>query len=100
MKIRDLLSKDQVTLSFEVFPPKKDMDAQPIRQAVGEIASLHPDFMSVTYGASGGTSKNTVEIASHIQSAYGVTALAHLTCVSSTQDEVEAMLKPSAGESY
>ncbi len=92
MKIRDLLSKEQVTLSFEVFPPKRDMDAQPIRQAVGEIASLHPDFMSVTYGASGGTSKNTVEIASHIQSAYGVTALAHLTCVSSTQDEIEAML--------
>ena len=92
MKIRDLLTPSRPTLSFEVFPPKKETDAAPIRSAVGEIAALHPDFMSVTYGASGGTSQNTVAIASHIQNDCGVTALAHLTCVSSTKEMVDTML--------
>lgn len=93
MKIRDLLASGRVTLSFEVFPPKKEADNAPIRAAVEEIAALKPDFMSVTYGASGGTSANTVSIASHIQNDCGVTALAHLTCVSSTREKVDAVLK-------
>lgn len=97
MKIRDLLTPSRPTLSFEVFPPKKETDAAPIRSAVGEIAALHPDFMSVTYGASGGTSQNTVAIASHIQNDCGVTALAHLTCVSSTKEMVDTMLGRAAG---
>ena len=58
MKIRELLDGGRVTLSFEVFPPKADADFEPIREAVGAISALRPDFMSVTYGASGGTSKN------------------------------------------
>lgn len=57
MKIRELLGRRAVTLSFEVFPPKADADFEPIREAVGAISALRPDFMSVTYGASGGTSK-------------------------------------------
>ncbi len=60
MRIADLLAGDRPTLSFEVFPPKNNADPaaeiRPIRQAVGKIAALSPDFMSVTYGASGGTS--------------------------------------------
>lgn len=92
MKIRDLLAGNRPTLSFEVFPPKKEADSAPILAAVEEIAALRPAFMSVTYGASGGTSENTVKIASHIQKQGGVTALAHLTCVSSTKDKVEAVL--------
>ena len=71
MKIRELLDGGRVTLSFEVFPPKADADFEPIREAVGAISALRPDFMSVTYGASGGTSKNTVRIASYLQNGCG-----------------------------
>ena len=92
MKIRELLDGGRVTLSFEVFPPKADADFEPIREAVGAISALRPDFMSVTYGASGGTSKNTVRIASYLQNGCGTTALAHLSCVSSTRQEVAGML--------
>ena len=55
-------------------------------------AAVHPDFISVTYGAGGSTSKRTVEIASKIQDTYGIPAMAHLTCVSSTKEEVVTML--------
>ena len=92
MKIRELLDGGRVTLSFEVFPPKADADFEPIREAVEAISALRPDFMSVTYGASGGTSKNTVRIASYLQNGCGTTALAHLSCVSSTRQEVAGML--------
>lgn len=92
MKIRDLLKTSKPTLSFEVFPPKKEMDFEPIRRAVRQISAVRPDFMSVTYGASGGTSRNTVQIAGYLQNQCGTTALAHLTCVSSTPDEVDGML--------
>ena len=92
MNIRELLNGGRVTLSFEVFPPKADGDFEPIREAVGTISALHPDFMSVTYGASGGTSKNTVRIASFLQNQCDTTALAHLSCVSSTRQEVAGML--------
>lgn len=95
MRIANLLSGGRPTLSFEVFPPKNNADSaaevRPIRQAVGKIAALSPDFMSVTYGASGGTSRHTAEIAKDIQGV-GVTALAHLTCVSSTREEIGGML--------
>lgn len=92
MNIRELLASGRVTLSFEVFPPKKEADAPPIQEAVEAIASLKPDFMSGTYGASGGTSAHTVSMASYIQNTCGVTALAHLTCVSSTREQVSERL--------
>ena len=91
MKIIDALNGKKNTLSFEVFPPKAGGDVEPIRQAVGEIAKLNPDFMSVTYGAGGGNSKNTLEIAKEVQSA-GVTALAHLTCVGATKEAIKERL--------
>ena len=88
MKIKDRLTDGKVHISFEVFPPKTDAKFESVQNAVDEIAKLTPSFISVTYGAGGGTSKNTVKIASHIQNELGVDSIAHLTCVSSTKEEV------------
>lgn len=89
MKISDILAKGKPTLSFEVFPPKTRDLYESVEQAVEEIAELSPDFMSVTYGAGGGTSDFTASIAAEIQKKHNVTTLAHLTCVSSTKEKVE-----------
>ena len=93
MKISDLFKQEKVTLSFEVFPPKTSSTYESVAQATQEIAALRPDFMSVTYGAGGGTSEHTVHIASDLQKKYGVTVLTHLTCVSSTREHVATMLE-------
>jgi methylenetetrahydrofolate reductase (NADPH) len=92
MTIKDILSQKEVTLSFEVFPPKTDDGYEAVEAAACKIAALRPDFMSVTYGAGGGTSKNTANIAADLQDKYGVSVLAHLTCVSSTRDYVKSMI--------
>jgi methylenetetrahydrofolate reductase (NADPH) len=88
MKLTEILNKDGLSLSFEVFPPKTDSNFDSVKHATEEIAKLSPSFMSVTYGAGGGTSKYTLEIAKNIKEAYGVPTLAHLTCVSSTKETV------------
>lgn len=88
MKIKEHLLNEKVNISFEVFPPKTDAKYESVIAAVDEIATLKPSFISVTYGAGGGTSQNTVKIASHIQNELGVDSIAHLTCVSSTKEEV------------
>ena len=88
MKISEILKNDKLTISFEVFPPKTESAFDSIKAATKEIASLKPAFMSVTYGAGGGTSRYTVEIAKNIEQSYGVPTLAHLTCVSSTKETV------------
>lgn len=93
MKIRDILAQGKPTLSFEVFPPKTEDAYDSVEKAAAEIAKLKPSFMSVTYGAGGGTSEYTVKIASTLQEQYGVTPLAHLTCVSSTRDKVHHVLE-------
>jgi len=93
MKIKDILASKDVVFSYEVFPPKKDKPFEPIVAAVDELCSERPDFMSVTYGAGGGTGPNTVKIASHVQNDLGVTALAHLTCVSSTKEQVASVIE-------
>ena len=92
MKIKDLLQNKKVTFSCEIFPPKAGADMSRMDEIIRDIAALHPDFISVTYGAGGSTSKRTVEIASKIQDTYGIPAMAHLTCVSSTKEEVVTML--------
>ena len=92
MKIKDILAKGQPTLSFEVFPPKEESNFASVEKAALEIAKLNPSFMSVTYGAGGGTSQYTVQIASDIQSTCQVPALSHLTCVSSSQAHVGRVL--------
>ncbi len=89
MKIIDLLTKENFTLSFEVFPPKTESNFNTVKRATEEIARLSPSFMSVTYGAGGGTSKYTLEIAKNILKEHGVPTLAHLTCVSSTKETVK-----------
>ncbi|MCI8666245.1 MAG: methylenetetrahydrofolate reductase [NAD(P)H] [Dorea sp.] len=92
MKIRDILKSEEPHISFEVFPPKTDAGYESVLNATRKIASLKPSFISVTYGAGGGTSKNTVSIASQIEADFGVTSLAHLTCVSSTKEEVHRVI--------
>ena len=89
MKIIDIIKTGKPTLSFEVFPPKTDSSFESVKYATEEIAKLKPSFMSVTYGAGGGTSKYTLEIAENIKKNYGVPTLAHLTCVSSTKETVK-----------
>lgn len=93
MKISDILKQDKVTLSFEVFPPKTSSSYESVARATQEIAALHPDFMSVTYGAGGGISEHTVQIAADLHAQYGVNVLTHLTCVSSTRQHVSSMLE-------
>ena len=92
MKIRDILAKGTPTLSFEVFPPKTEDKFESVEKAAAQIAKLKPAFMSVTYGAGGGTSQYTVDIAAHIQERNQVTPLAHLTCVSSSREKVHQVL--------
>lgn len=93
MKISEILKNNKITLSMEVFPPKTNTAFETVNKAVKEIAALKPDFMSVTYGAGGGTSKHTVKIATDIKKQYGVTSMAHLTCVSSSEDTVRKQIE-------
>jgi methylenetetrahydrofolate reductase (NADPH) len=92
VKLSELFKENKLSLSFEVFPPKTDMAFDSVKHATEEIAKLRPSFMSVTYGAGGGTSKYTLEIAKNIKETYGVPTLAHLTCVSSTRETVKAKI--------
>ena len=87
MKISEILSQNPVTISMEVFPPKSDVKLESVRETVREISRLHPAFVSCTYGAGGGTSRYTVEIAQDIMNE-GVASMAHLTCISSTRSSV------------
>lgn len=87
MKVIDILKEDKLSLSFEVFPPKTSTNFESVRRATEEIAELHPAFMSVTYGAGGGTSSYTLDIARDMEQ-HGVPTLAHLTCVSSDRATV------------
>ncbi|MBP3495923.1 MAG: methylenetetrahydrofolate reductase [NAD(P)H] [Clostridia bacterium] len=93
MKISEIIKSKSPSLSLEVFPPKTSDTFESVIGATNKIATLKPSFMSVTYGAGGGTSKYTISIAKSIQENHGVTALAHLTCVNSTRDEVKARLR-------
>ena len=93
MKIIDLPTEEKLTLSFEVFPPKTESTFDSVKHATEEIAKLKPAFMSVTYGAGGGTSQYTLDIAKNIKEKHNVPTLAHLTCVSSTRETVHSMIE-------
>ena len=93
MKISELLQNGNITFSCEIFPPKPGADISRMWEVVQGIAELSPDFISVTYGAGGSTSKRTVEIASTIQEQHHIPALAHLTCVSSTREDIRNQLQ-------
>lgn len=92
MKIKELLDRDQITFSCEIFPPKKELAFSGIHQVVDQIQALEPAFISVTYGAGGSTSKKTVEVASYIQDTHHIPALAHLTCCDSTREDIRERL--------
>lgn len=96
MKISDIIKSDKYSLSFEVFPPKVSDAFESVRAATEEIAKLKPDFVSVTYGAGGGTSKYTLDIAKDIKDNYGVSTIAHLTCVSSSRETVHERIRDIA----
>ena len=88
MKIKDILSRNEMSVSFEVFPPKVETSFENVMSAAGKIAELKPSFMSVTYGAGGGTSKYTLKMSEEIEKHYGIPMLAHLTCISSDKETV------------
>lgn len=92
MKLTQLFAQQRLGLSFEVFPPRTDSSFDSVRAAAEDIAALGPSFMSVTYGAGGGTSRYTLDIARRIQTQYDLPAVAHLTCVSSTRETVRARI--------
>lgn len=85
--IKDILEHNR-TVSFEVFPPKKDGEFNSVFETLDSLGKLSPDFISVTYGAGGSRSGKTIEIASYIQNTLGIDAVAHMTCVGSTSEEL------------
>ena len=87
--IAQLLKDGKQTLSFEVFPPKKEEEFENAQAVLNSLAELKPDFISVTYGAGGSRSKKTVEIASYIQNTLRIPALAHMTCVGSKKEDID-----------
>lgn len=89
MKIRDILKSKKPSVSFEVFPPKKDAAFAPVKAAVARLCKANPSFMSVTYGAGGSANMNTLNIASFIKDECNTTPLAHLTCVMATPDKIK-----------
>ncbi|MBR4580804.1 MAG: methylenetetrahydrofolate reductase [Lachnospiraceae bacterium] len=93
MKIIDILNRKNMSLSFEVFPPKKESSFETVKATAEKIAANHPAFMSVTYGAGGGTSRYTLDIAKDIESVHQVPTLAHLTCVSSSRQTVKEKIE-------
>lgn len=93
MRITEILKSEKPTVSFEVFPPKTSDSFSAVEKAVDEIAAMNPSYMSVTYGAGGGTSQYTLDIAREISEKYGVPSLAHLTCVSSSRESVKSRIE-------
>lgn len=92
MKISDILREDKTTISFEVFPPKTTANFESVKKAALGVAALHPDYMSVTYGAGGSSRGNTLHIAEEIQKAENVTTIAHLTCVGAGKEDIRTAL--------
>lgn len=93
MKIIDILKSGRVTVSCEIFPPKLGTELEDAKTVVRDIAALRPSFMSVTYGAGGNGGAHTVSTANEIQNVNDVTALAHLTCVSSDRSRIRSVLE-------
>jgi methylenetetrahydrofolate reductase (NADPH) len=93
MLIRDLFNQKKRTLSFEVFPPVREGNLESLFTTIAELKELNPDFISVTYGAGGGTRDKTIEIAARLKNEIRSEALAHLTCVASTRDDIARILE-------
>jgi methylenetetrahydrofolate reductase (NADPH) len=93
MYIKDIFSSKKPVLSFEVFPPKQESGIETVTKAIDQMSELPIDYMSVTYGAGGSTTKKTAEIAEYMENELNLTALAHLTCVSLTREQVQERLE-------
>ena len=91
MKITEIIKGKKPSLSFEVFPPKTWDRFESVLKAATDIAGINPSYMSVTYGAGGGTSDYTAAICNEL-GRRGITALAHLTCVSSDKERIKEEL--------
>ena len=92
MKITSIFEKEEITGSFEVFPPKTTTNYEAVEKAALGVAALKPSYMSVTYGAGGSTRGYTIKIAEKIQKEQQVTTIAHLTCVGATKADIHAAL--------
>ena len=93
MKINELFNNKELVFSFEIFPPKVTSPISTIYKTLEELKDLKPDFISVTYGAGGSLTDNrTTELSSLVKEKYGVEPVAHLTCISSTKDEIDIIL--------
>ena len=82
-------NRNQTGLSFEVFPPKKDEEFDNAYQIMQELGKLNPDFISCTYGAGGSRASKTIEIASFIRKELQIDAIAHITCVGFTKEDLQ-----------
>lgn len=98
MKIAEILKKHKPLFSLEVFPPKPDYPVETIYQTLDGLKTLSPNFISVTYGAGGGNRERTVEIASAVKDKYGIEALAHLTCVGHSRQDIEQIISSLESE--
>lgn len=92
MKIKDMFNRKKFSLSFEVFPPKREGNLENLYTTIKELGELKPDFISVTYGAGGSTREKTIEISSRVKNEFNMEVLAHLTCVQSTKDNIAGIL--------
>lgn len=94
MIIESLFEKKKPVISFEIFPPKKEAELNNIDETLKTLAKLHPDFISVTFGAGGsGTNNRTVDLAKKIKEDYDIEPLVHLTCISHSKEEIKAILQ-------
>ncbi len=97
MRIDEILARgDEPVFSFEFFPPKTDEGERILGIALESLRQLEPDFVSVTYGAGGSTRDRTVELTKWIKQELGIEAMAHLSCVGATRDELDAILRDIA----
>jgi methylenetetrahydrofolate reductase (NADPH) len=93
MQITELLARGRPTFSFEFFPPKTEEAARQLEHTIAELRTLKPSFVSVTYGAGGSTRERTIEIVTRVKQETGIDAMAHLTCVGSSRDDLEAVIR-------
>jgi len=93
MQIRELLAAGKPSFSFEFFPPKNDEAATQLERTIAELSLLQPTFVTVTYGAGGSTREKTIDIVSRIKRETGIEAMAHLTCVGSSREELQEVLE-------
>ena len=93
MIIENIFKEKKPVVSFEIFPPKKEAELNNIDATLKTLAQLHPDFISVTFGAGGSSADNTtVELAKKIKRDYGIEPLVHLTCISNSKEEIRQIL--------